>query len=356
MNMYKTDYDGTEFHIPNRYVALDYQGTVGNGIIISASDSKTQQPVATKKFTRPFADSVLARRTYREFVILNLINHRNVVKLLNTYTPQNNVNVFCDVYHVMEGNLRAIELQNHLHKPLSYLMYQILCGINHLHKSGIIHRNLTPDSLGFTSDAVVKIRDFGMACPENCSRLTAYVSQRYYRAPEIILGIGYKANADVWALGCIFVELLTRKILFPGKTCIDQWIQIISFVGTPNSAFPQRLENSVKEYIKSLQYFPTQSWEKVLPDSLFTPEKSDVPELEKAVLFRDLISRMLIIDPIQRISIQEALDHPYVKMWYDSSQVDGPASLPYKIQIDETEHDVKTWKSKFKKNFSFKIA
>ena len=57
--------------------------------------------------------------------------------------------------------------------------------------------------------------------------MTPYVVTRYYRAPEVILGMGYKENVDIWSVGCIMGEMIRGGVLFPGTDHIDQWNKII---------------------------------------------------------------------------------------------------------------------------------
>lgn len=133
-----------------------------------AFDNVTCTTVAIKKLTRPFSNVTHAKRAYREFALLNLVNHRNVghlsvalapfprsgklkntvrflqiIRLLNAYTPQQNVDDFSDMYLVteyMDANLNQVIQMELDHERMSYLLYQMLCGINHLHRAGIIHR------------------------------------------------------------------------------------------------------------------------------------------------------------------------------------------------------------------------
>uniref|UniRef100_A0AC34GQU8 Stress-activated protein kinase JNK n=1 Tax=Panagrolaimus sp. ES5 TaxID=591445 RepID=A0AC34GQU8_9BILA len=271
-----------------------------------------------------------------------------VAKLLNIYTPQKSIDEFSDVYLVMElmdGNLSKFSVQNYDQEHLSFSMYQMLCGVNHLHKSGIIHRDLKPSNIGFHANASIKLLDFALACAENSATLKGYVTTRHYRSPEIILGAGYKANADVWSLGCIFAELITKQILFPGTNHVDQWTKIISVVGTPNSSFYESLTDTTKSYLNSLPFYSAKSWESLFPDSIFPPWEKD-SELTAANA-RDLISKMPIIDSKQRINVRDAINHPYVKLWYKKDEVDGPPSPPYDNTIDDIEHNVETWKNKY---------
>ena len=78
------------------------------------------------------------------------------------------------------------------------------------------------------SDCTLKILDFGLARSAGTSfMMTPYVVTRYYRAPEVILGMGYKENVDIWSVGCIMGEMIRGGVLFPGTDHIDQWNKII---------------------------------------------------------------------------------------------------------------------------------
>merc|ERR1711911_87733 len=99
-------------------------------------------------------------------------------------------------------------------------------------------------------------------------------------------------------------------VLFPGTDHIDQWNKII---------------------------------EKLFPDGLFPAESSEHSRL-KASQARDLLSKMLVIDPEKRISVDEALMHPYISVWYEDGEVNAPAPGPYDHSVDEREHTVEQWK------------
>ena len=136
----------------------------------AAYDSVTQQNVAIKKLSRPFQNVTHAKRAYREFKLMKLVNHKNVstrpasidaklidfkrtfsiirtqiIGLLNAFTPQKSLEDFLDLYIVMElmdANLCQVINMDLDHERMSYLLYQMLCGIKHLHLAGIIHRYL----------------------------------------------------------------------------------------------------------------------------------------------------------------------------------------------------------------------
>ena len=78
--------------------------------------------------------------------------------------------------------------------------------------------------------------------------MTPYVVTRYYRAPEIILGMGYTENVDVWSIGCIFGEMIRGSVMFPGTDHIDQWNKITELLATPPMSFLDRLQPSVSYF------------------------------------------------------------------------------------------------------------
>lgn len=122
---------------------------------------------------------------------------------------------------------------------LIYFLSYFMTGIKHLHSAAVIHRDLKPSNIVVKSDCTLKILDFGLArtaVGNNSFMMTPYVVTRYYRAPEVILGMGYKENVDIWSVGCIMGmcqpdftsakvlitmflagEMIRGTVLFPGS-------------------------------------------------------------------------------------------------------------------------------------------
>ncbi|XP_076318013.1 stress-activated protein kinase JNK-like isoform X2 [Tachypleus tridentatus] len=279
---------------------------------------------------------------------MKLVNHKNIIGLLNAFTPQKTLEEFQDVYLVMElmdANLCQVIQMDLDHERMSYLLYQMLCGIKHLHSAGIIHRDLKPSNIVVKSDCTLKILDFGLARTAGTTfMMTPYVVTRYYRAPEVILGMGYKDNVDIWSVGCIMGEMIRGGVLFPGTDHIDQWNKIIEQFGTPSPDFMRRLQPTVRHYVENRPKYTGYSFEKMFPDLLFPADSSEHSRL-KASQARDLLSKMLIIDPEKRISVDQALAHPYINVWYEESEVHAPAPAPYDHSVDEREHTVEQWKA-----------
>jgi serine/threonine protein kinase len=104
------------------------------------------------------------------------------------------------------------------------IMYQLVIGVEYIHKNGFFHRDLKPDNILITDDLKVKISDFGLIreC-KSAPPYTEYVSTRWYRAPECVLrSRGYNAPVDIFALGTIMAELYMLFPIFPGQSELDQ--------------------------------------------------------------------------------------------------------------------------------------
>ncbi|XP_071336830.1 mitogen-activated protein kinase 8 isoform X2 [Trachinotus anak] len=351
---YSLDVGDSTFTVLKRYQNLRPIGSGAQGIVCSAYDQILERNVAIKKLSRPFQNQTHAKRAYRELVLMKCVNHKNIIGLLNVFTPQKSFEEFQDVYLVMElmdANLCQVIQMELDHERLSYLLYQMLCGIKHLHAAGIIHRDLKPSNIVVKSDCTLKILDFGLARTAATGLLmTPYVVTRYYRAPEVILGMGYQANVDIWSVGCILAEMVRHKILFPGRDYIDQWNKVIEQLGTPSQDFLMKLNQSVRTYVENRPRYAGYSFEKLFPDVLF-PADSDHNKL-KASQARDLLSKMLVIDASKRISVDEALQHPYINVWYDPAEVEAPPPKIPDKQLDEREHTVEEWKELIYKEVS----
>ncbi|MGH0139786.1 UNVERIFIED_CONTAM: hypothetical protein FKN15_070097 [Acipenser sinensis] len=123
---------------------------------------------------------------------------------------------------------------------------------------------------------------------------------------------------------------------------IDQWNKVIEQLGTPSQEFLMKLNQSVRTYVENRPRYAGYTFEKLFPDVLF-PADSEHNKL-KASQARDLLSKMLVIDASKRISVDEALQHPYINVWYDPAEVEAPPPLITDKQLDEREHTVEEWK------------
>uniref|UniRef100_A0A4W5RGB7 mitogen-activated protein kinase n=1 Tax=Hucho hucho TaxID=62062 RepID=A0A4W5RGB7_9TELE len=297
------------FTVLTRYQQLRAIGSGAQGIVCSALDSVLGVPVAVKKLSRPFQNQTHAKRAYRELVLLKCVNHKNV------------------------GHFRHAQLS----------MYVDLLDLIIIANSFDHELLLSISNIVVKSDCTLKILDFGLARTA-CTNfmMTPYVVTRYYRAPEVILGMKYKENVDIWSVGCIMGEMVKGSVIFQGTDHIDQWNKVIEVLGTPPMEFMNRLMETVRNYVMNKPQYPGVSFSQLFPDWAF-PAETEQDQL-KTSQARDLLSKMLVIDPESRISVEDALDHPYIHMWYDPGEADAPPPQISDKQLEEREHSIEQWK------------
>ncbi|CAI4229534.1 unnamed protein product [Auanema sp. JU1783] len=344
--------DKVSFEVPTRYYDLQYLNAGAQGTVVSAMDRVTGKSVAIKKMLNACSHPLTARRAYREFVLLTTMKHPNIIQLLNAFTSTETVDGFTDIYVVMElmsHNLAEIATRMRLeHRTLSFFVYQMLCAIKHLHNSGVIHRDLKPSNIVVDDNCKLKVLDFGLARVVNSDpamRMSDYVVTRYYRAPEVVLSIPYDEKVDIWSVGCILAELVNHSVLFEGKDRIDQWTRIIKILGTPSEEFINTLGDGVAKYVRQMNHYNPIPVKEFIPDSNFSKE-TELEQVHLTDQCRDLLAHMLEIDPRRRYSVENALHHPYVKLWWDEAEVNGPRSENrYNNDVEVEDKPLSAWKS-----------
>ena len=318
----------TLFEIDTKYVPIKPIGRGAYGIVCSSVNRETNEKVAIKKIQNAFENRIDALRTLRELKLLRHLHHENVIALRDIMMPTNRSS-FKDVYLVyelMDTDLHQIikSSQALSNDHCQYFLFQLLRGLKYLHSANILHRDLKPGNLLINANCDLKICDFGLA-RTNSSKdqfMTEYVVTRWYRAPELLLCCdNYGTSIDVWSVGCIFAELLGRKPIFPGSECLNQLKLIINILGSQREEDIEFIDNpKAKKFIKSLPYSPATPFSRLYPQA--------------PPLAIDLLAKMLVFDPTKRISVAEALQHPYMAPLYDPNS-DAPAIIPIDLDIDE---------------------
>lgn len=301
----------TRFDIPNYYEYVKTIGSGAYGVVISAKNANTGENQAIKNIQRAFDDLTDAKRIVREIKLMRHLNHKCVLGVDDILEPVSLAS-FEDVYIVsglMATDLHRVIYSRHAlsDEHVAFFMYQMLCAMKYVHSANVIHRDLKPSNILVNANCELKICDFGLArgiFPEEELELTEYVVTRWYRAPEIMLGcMKYTREVDVWSMGCIFAEMLSRKPLFPGQDYIDQLHLIMNALGAPNDQELYFLTNARARKFMNAEFQKrgtnplkplSQMFSETAPDAL------------------DLLERMLVIDPNKRITIDEALAHPYL--------------------------------------------
>lgn len=231
---------GNLFEVSRKYVPpIRPIGRGAYGIVCSAVNSETGEEVAIKKIGNAFDNRIDAKRTLREIKLLRHMDHENIVAIRDIIRPptRENFNDVYIVYELMDTDLHQIIRSN---QPLTedhcqYFLYQLLRGLKYIHSAKVLHRDLKPSNLLLNANCDLKICDFGLArTTSETDFMTEYVVTRWYRAPELLLNCSeYTAAIDVWSVGCIFMELLNREPLFPGRDYVQQLRLITEVVTIP---------------------------------------------------------------------------------------------------------------------------
>ena len=331
--------DRVENHILKRFQLQKKIGQGAYGVVFKAIDRKTKETVALKKLFGAFRDATDSQRTFREVMLLQELNgHNNIIRLLNVIKAQNNLDLYL-IFDYMEADvfnvIRAGILQD-IHKQ--YIIYQTLKALKFIHSADIIHRDLKPSNIFINSDSRVKLGDFGLARtlssgPNSYGLIvTEYVATRWYRAPEMLLkSVNYGKPIDMWSVGCILYELLVGRPLFPGKSTRDMIVLVFEVTGLPDEeeyeAVRQECEipilyNELKSQIGKIRKQKNLS-------SLIGNYCKDPNAI-------DLMTKLLQFNPKNRLTAEEALEHPFVAKFHDPKE-EIICDRKIRIPLDDTK-------------------
>ncbi len=214
-----------------RFDLLNHIEEGSYGFVSRAQEEATGEIVAVKKLKLDsIRDGGFPVTALREIHCLNAAKHRHIVDLREIVTGEGEATG--DVYIVMEFLEHDLKtLQDEMDEPfmpseVKTLLLQLASAVEFLHDHWILHRDLKTSNILMNNRGEIKVADFGMArfCgdpPPN--NLTQLVVTLWYRSPELLLGTKtYDSSIDMWSLGCIFGELLTKNPLLQGKNEVDQ--------------------------------------------------------------------------------------------------------------------------------------
>lgn len=316
------------FNVGTQYQVLDVVGEGAYGIVCSAVHRSSGRKVAIKKIA-PFDHSMFCLRTLRELKLLKFLSEagvsENIISILDIIKPSS-FESFKEVYliqELMETDMhRVIRTQDLSDDHAQYFTYQTLRALKALHSADVIHRDLKPSNLLLNANCDLKVCDFGLARSVKTAEpsgtetgfMTEYVATRWYRAPEIMLTFKqYTKAIDVWSVGCILAEMLTGKPLFPGRDYHHQLTLILDVLGTPTlDEFYAITTRRSRDYIRALPFRKRRQFTTVFPNA--------------SPLAIDFLSKTLTFDPKKRITVEEALAHPYLEAYHDPD--DEPVAPP----------------------------
>ncbi|KAL2680760.1 hypothetical protein Neosp_008363 [[Neocosmospora] mangrovei] len=282
------------------------------GWVARATDKATGKVVALKRLKLDPADrNGLPVTGLREIQILKDCQHRNIVSMVEVVVgddvsrPDNSLFLVLEfVEHDLKSILEDMP-EPFLSSEVKRLLLQLTSGIAYLHDNWILHRDLKTSNLLLNNRGQLRIADFGMAryVGDPPPKLTQLVVTLWYRAPELLLGAkSYGAAVDMWSVGCIFGELLTREPLLQGKNEVDQVSRIFELCGVPtDESWPgfRRLPNA-----RTLRLPKTAAASGSVVRARF-------PGLTSAGA--GLLADLLSLDPDRRPTAREMLQHEYFR-------------------------------------------
>lgn len=270
------------------------------GVVSRAREISTGKIVALKKLKYLAGEYGFPISSIREIQTLRKIKHPNIVELIEIVVGSTHADIYL-VMEFVEHDLYAI-LTNHANpfsqSEIKSIMMQLVEGTYELHRNWILHRDLKTANLLMTKQGQVKIADFGLSTlyGNEEHKYTAKVVTLNYRAPEVfICGGYYSAPIDMWAVGCIFAELLNNCLFIKnGKQEISVLQEIFRLVDVPT-------EESWPEYFAMKP--PVK-----LPEKSITFIQQFPKATENAI---DLLTQLLTLNPRHRITANKALQHDF---------------------------------------------
>jgi len=265
------------------------------------------------------------------------MNDNHIVQMHDYFVYRDHL---CIVFELLSYSLYDLIAKNNftgLSLNLSRLLIsQILESLVLTRKAGLIHCDLKPENILLCSQksTSLKVIDYGSACFDGYTVYT-YIQSRYYRSPEVIMGLQYTTSIDIWSLGCIWVELFRGIPLFPGNCEYNQLRLIIELLGLPPKEMIEMSRNKDKyfapvyeksgEYtyrfktheefeieqgvpVPFLNFQETLTWLEDLVE--FQNTKNDKQDTKEC--FVDFLKGILKIDPRDRWTASMSCQHPFI--------------------------------------------
>lgn len=284
-----------------KYEKLEKIGEGSYGVVFKCRNKESGHMVAIKKFVESEEDPLIKKIAMREIRMLKQLKHPNLVNLIEVFKRKKRLHLvfeFVDhtVLNELDRNPKGVP------EPMTKnIIWQTLHAVSFCHQHNCIHRDVKPENILITKQGKVKLCDFGFARlltgPDD--EYTDYVATRWYRAPELLVGdTQYGPPVDIWAVGCVFAELISGQPLWPGRSDVDQLYLIRKTLG---DLLPRHM-----------QVFSNNSFFKGL--TIPTPDRMEPLEAKFPSISQQAMSFMMgcfAMDPSQRLTCEDLLAHPY---------------------------------------------
>ncbi|CAH8361036.1 unnamed protein product [Eruca vesicaria subsp. sativa] len=252
---------------------------------------------------------------------------RHCVRFLSSFKYRNHL---CLVFESLHLNLREVlkKFGRNIGLKLSAVRSyskQLFISLKHLKNCGVLHCDIKPDNMLVNENKnVLKLCDFGNAMFAGKNEVTPYLVSRFYRSPEIILGLAYDHPLDIWSVGCCLYELYCGKVLFPGATNNDMLRLHMELKGL----FPKKMLRKGafidQHFDQDLNFYAAEEDTvsgKMMKRMIVNVKPKDIGSIIKGYAgedpkllaqFRDLLDKMFILDPEKRLTVSQALAHPFI--------------------------------------------
>jgi serine/threonine protein kinase len=302
-------------HILYRYEVVSSLGKGSFGQVVRVLDHKSSNHVALKMIRNK------KRFHHQALVEVKILEHirdcdpehsANVVHLTDYFYFRNHL---CITFELLSINLYDFTKNNNFQGASLGLIrrfaIQLLTSLRFLRKQRIIHCDLKPENvlLKNPTKSGIKVIDFGSSCFED-ERVYTYIQSRFYRSPEVILGVSYSTAIDMWSFGCILVELYTGYPLFPGENEVEQLACIMEVFGIPH---PKLMESATR----TKMFFDSNGNPRLVPNSRGKVRRVDSKSLQTVLRtsdskFVDFLTGCLRWVPSERSIPEEAMHHDWI--------------------------------------------
>ncbi|KAK9454118.1 kinase-like domain-containing protein [Dipodascopsis uninucleata] len=345
----------------HKYLILDILGQGTFGQVVKCQNLKTQEVVAVKVIKNKPA---YFNQSMMEVSILEHLNsivdkddQHHILRLRDKFKHKEHL---CLVFELLSSNLYDLIKQNQFRGLSTNLVrvfaQQLLDALCVLKDAKLIHCDLKPENILLKNleSPTIKVIDFGSACHERQTVYT-YIQSRFYRSPEVLLGLPYSSSIDMWSLGCIVAELFLGLPLFPGSSEYNQVYRIVEMLGMPptwmiekgkqaGQFFEQVTDEcgrktyrlkSIEKYSRehntheqpSKRYFTATKFPDIV-SSYPMPKRNMKPaeierELQNRSIFIDFVQGLLNMNPFERWTPHQARMHQFIS----SQRYHGQTSL-----------------------------
>ncbi|XP_054620852.1 pre-mRNA processing factor 4Bb [Dunckerocampus dactyliophorus] len=322
--------------LDKRYDVYGYTGQgVFSNVIRARDTARAGQEVAVKIIRN---NELMQKTGLKELEFLKKLNDADpddkfhCLRLFRHFYHKQHL---CLVFEPLSMNLREVlkkygkDVGLHIKAVRSYSQ-QLFLALKLLKRCNILHADIKPDNILVNeSKTILKLCDFGSASHVADNDITPYLVSRFYRAPEIIIGKPYDYGIDMWSVGCTLYELYTGKILFPGSSNNHMIKLAMDVKGKmPNKMIRKGLFKD-QHFDQNLNFLYIEvdkvtEREKVTVMSTINPTKDLLSDMiggqrlpedqrKKVMQLKDLLDGTLMLDPAKRISINQALQHPFIQ-------------------------------------------